>query len=282
VPLSADFSCLVDEGPARAASVLQSALGSAAFREVLRSELQAGRHAVGHGLIASMRVAEVVTTNVDGLYELACETAFSPQRLSVLPWHRMPGRPPWILKLHGDLEAGDLVFTDEDYQRFPKDRRVLGAVVQALLVTRNLVFVGYSMRDHDFLELANEVAEALRRSGASHRTIGTVLSLVPHRDEKPGSPKDVRVIEIGDGSSGVSAEDARRMELFLDRMAWSAARDESSWVLDPRYEALLSEHDAEVVKALSKLPPLRGGRWQWLQTLLGEHGQPYASDETSG
>ena len=90
----------------------------------------------------------------------------------MLPWGRVPGRPPWLLKIHGDLKNKDLVFTREDYDDYATHHRPLGAVVQALLITRHLVFVGYSLRDSDFVELANEVAaiwlgarQAYRRSG---------------------------------------------------------------------------------------------------------------------
>jgi len=262
----------VDDLP-RFASILRQRLGKPEFEGRLRQSLASDGYAVAHALVASMRIEEVVTTNFDDLYERACDTTFQPKGLCVLPWNRMPRRRPWLLKLHGDLRAGDLVFTSEDYKRFGEEHGVLGAVVQSLLVTRNLVFVGYSMRDVDFLDLARGVAGAFQRSGAEDRRIGTVLSLGPPESDSPiHTIGQVQVVIVGDGDPIVSASDARRLEIFLDRIAWSAARTESSWVLDPAYRALLSEDDGPLVDALLALPPIDSERWQRLRDLLEEYG----------
>jgi hypothetical protein len=256
----------------RVASKIRRALGQAEFEGLLRQHLTADKYAVAHALVASMRIEEVVTTNVDNLYEQACETAFGPGELCVLPWNRMPRRTPWLLKLHGDLIAGSLVFTREDYDHFREDHGVLGAVVQSLLMTRNLVFVGYSMRDRDFLALARQVAEALARAGVEDRRIGTVLSLRPPDDHSQvATVGEVKVIVVGGANAGPVAEGARRLEIFLDRMAWSAAKAETSWVLDDHYRSLLSDQDRRVVESLRALS-LEGPTWSPLREALARYG----------
>jgi hypothetical protein len=218
-----------------------------------------------------MRIGEAVTTNFDGLYELAADVPFGGL-LSVLPWKRQPGRPPWLLKLHGDLESGDLVVTSEDYRRFARDHRVLGSVVQSLLVTRHLVFVGYSLRDRDFVDLALQVSGALERAGASHRRIGTVLSLAPGSTATEGVA-DIKSVNVGDEYPKETLADARMLEIFLDCMAWKAAEGESSWVLDIRYKSLLQDQAeqefAEQLRSI-KVPP--GDRWGRLTELLRAYG----------
>lgn len=275
VQTSRAFHKSVKSDPASAASVLQDRLGTARFRSLLRSNLTTKAVAVGHAILASMRISEAVTTNVDGLYETACDATFGKGQLSVLPWYRMPGKPPWLLKLHGDLKKGGLVFTRKDYRRFHKDHGVLGAVVQSLLVTRNLVFVGYSMRDENFLGLAREVAVALRKCNAPHRAIGTVLALTPVSGGRKHREIDgLNVIEVGDDDPALTAEDARRLEIFLDRMAWVATREERSWVLDDRYRALLTPRvDAPVVERLLELSQmLEGDVWNALRQTLSSYG----------
>lgn len=255
----------------RAASKVQGSLPSREeFVARIRKQLPGVRHAVAHGLLTSMRIGEAVTTNFDTLYELAAKVPLDG-KLSVLPWKRQPGRPPWLLKLHGDLESGGLVVTSEDYRGFVRDHRVLGSVVQSLLVTRHLVFVGYSLRDGDFIALAKEVASALERSGASHRRIGTVLSLSPGAAHN-GGVADIKSINVGDEDPKESAADARKLEIFLDCMAWKAAEGESSWVLDERYASLLEDAEQLLAKQLRELPVPRGDRWGRLRDLLRDYG----------
>jgi len=262
---------LTGDLPLAASRVRDSLRDPEEFIKAIRVQLPDERHAVAHGLIASMRIDEAVTTNFDKLFELAAKVPFGDE-LSVLPWKRQPGRPPWLLKLHGDIESGDLIITSEDYRELARHPGVLGSVVQSLLVTRHLVFVGYSLRDADFVELATGVADALERSGASHRRIGTVLGLAP---STPGENAlaDMQFVNIGDDDPAESSADARMLEIFLDQMAWKAAEGESSWVLDERYAQLLDGPDEKkLADDLRRLHVPKGERWERLTQLLADYG----------
>ena len=57
----------MDEAPPDAGSMLKEALGEA-FEDVLVAALGAERYAVSHGLLASLKVGEVLTPNIDQLY----------------------------------------------------------------------------------------------------------------------------------------------------------------------------------------------------------------------
>ena len=127
--LASDFRSIVQDDPALAASLLEENLGPKSFAEELGRRLGTERHALGHALLASLRVPEAVTTNVDALYELAADVPFN-KKLSVIPWDRRPGRPPWLLKMHGDLIKGDTVFTKEQFDSFERDNGPLGAILQ--------------------------------------------------------------------------------------------------------------------------------------------------------
>jgi NAD-dependent SIR2 family protein deacetylase len=270
--LSPEFQRLVDEAPERAGTMLKDALGEA-FEDVLVAALGAERYAVSHGLLASLRVGEVLTTNIDQLYEKAAEMPFGRQ-LSVLPWGHVPGRPPWLLKIHGDLKNRDLVFTKEDYDNYAVQHRPLGAVVQSLLITRHLVFVGYSLRDRDFVELANEVAAILARSKAAHTQIGTVLTLTEPTQERATQWADsFRILSAGDDDPEITNADGRLLEIFLDRMAWRAAEDEWSWILDDRFIHLLEEgEDRKFAEILKHLQIPESAKWNALREVLKSYG----------
>jgi len=154
------------------------------------SSLTQSRRRATHSLLS------IVTTNLDALYEEAAEVPFA-STLAVLPEGRMPGRPPWLLKMHGDLNGArssdDLVFTTEQYSNFERDNGPLGAVLQSLMVTRHLIFVGYSLRDEDFVRLATEVARVLHDRGASYTEVGTVLALTPTGQPRTDWESDLQV-----------------------------------------------------------------------------------------
>jgi NAD-dependent SIR2 family protein deacetylase len=265
------FRQVMSRNPPKAASVLREVLGDDEFMRRIGRSLGSTRFALAHGLIASMRIAESVTTNFDRLYENAAKVPFNGE-LCVLPWFRRPGRPPWLLKLHGDTRLGELVITSEDYRKFDRDHRVLRSVVQSLLVTRHLVFVGYSMRDRDFNRMTEEVARVLRASGAPHRRVGTVLSLAP-QTTMANETAGIKTVIVGDENPEPTPGDARLLEIFLDRMAWRAARHESSWILDSRYEALLgTPAERAAARSLRRMVIPEGDRWDGLRAAFQSHG----------
>jgi hypothetical protein len=57
-----------------------------------------------------------------------------------------PEATRWLLKLHGTVERPEsIVLSREDYLHWEEQGSAFGAVVQALLLTRHLLFVGYGL-----------------------------------------------------------------------------------------------------------------------------------------
>jgi SIR2-like domain len=84
-----------------------------------------------------------------------------------------PGRP-WLLKLHDSTDHdGDLRLTREDYLAVNQRRGALLGLLQAMLLTRTMLFVGYSLLDEDFHAVMSDVR---RVTGELH--VGTALSLI--------------------------------------------------------------------------------------------------------
>jgi len=122
-------------------------------------------------------VRELVTTNYDPLVELAAADIGRPLR--VLPFQEAVPGAPWLLKLHGDAAHPDsIVLTREQYLEFGDHRSALAGVLQSLLLTRHVLFVGTSMLDDDLIRIAHQVRSALQVPGEEHRRrTGTVLAL---------------------------------------------------------------------------------------------------------
>lgn len=238
------------------------------FRARLKKALGSGAHALGHSLVASMRPAEVITTNFDALYEQAAEATY-PEHLTVIPTERGSARSPWLLKLHGDIDGKRIVLNRDEFLGYDTVWRPLAGMLQATMLTRHLVFVGYSLDDENFIRLGRSVG-ALLREMEHNEPVGTVLSPVskPLRADLWG--KDLT--ELPTDEEG--RDPYRTHDIFLDRMATTATANERSWVLDEAYADLLSAE--ERLEAISLREVADGidevGNWAALRTAFASLG----------
>ena len=96
---------------------------------------------------------EIVTTNWDRYFEDFCgATPFVSPEHSVF-WN-MPGRK--VFKIHGSVNSdSSIVATNEDYERSHDEltKGLMGSNLKMLLATKVVVFVGYSLRDSDFVRI---------------------------------------------------------------------------------------------------------------------------------
>lgn len=232
-----------------------------------------------HGLLASLRVNEAVTTNYDRLYENACTVPHNGQ-LIVLPHRRRKGGEPWLLKLHGDLEpSSSIVLTRDHYVRFDADSVPLASVVQSQMVIKHMLFIGYSLSDENFVRLARQVRQLFARtSPGAVEKVGTVLSLFtdPGRQCLWGDDLDFLPLTNHAYVEDLVPTAARELEIFLDDLA-VVSSDEASYVLDPKYEDILTSADRELVPAVEQLVGLAGlqptsAAWRKVARMLGELG----------
>ena len=129
--------------------------------ELVCSRLQLQFHALSHAHLAAMPVKEVVTTNYDTGYEQACQAV--GKKVDVLP--HSPGKRGsngrWILKMHGCVTQPDsIVLTRQDYVRYNERFAALGGILMSALLTRHIVFLGFSLSDDNFARLFDAVQKA--------------------------------------------------------------------------------------------------------------------------
>src|SRR5205814_4557631 len=116
----------------------------------------ADRYGLTHALLASLPLREVVTTNYDELFEMAW--AARGRRPSVLPYVLRPDADSWVLKRHGSVSHPDDIVLTREHQIVYEDRNAaLAGVVQTLLLTRHMLFVGFSLSDDTFHRIADDV-----------------------------------------------------------------------------------------------------------------------------
>jgi hypothetical protein len=204
----------------------------AAVAQLLRA--RGRRHALAHALVAALPIEEVITTNYDDLFERASAAVERP--CTVLPGGVVARGRRWLLKMHGCVTRPEsIVLTREDYMKFQENRTALAGIVQALLLTRHMLFVGFSFTDDNFHRIAHAVRQSLAQQPREDPRFGTtlVVDTNPLAEELWGDDLDWISFE------GSRADQARLVEIFLDRVAARAAAP-TSHLGDRRYDGVLT------------------------------------------
>ncbi|GAB3360520.1 SIR2 family protein [Modestobacter lapidis] len=236
--------------PQDAAALLARELGRDELGAYVHQRFGPGPYSLAHAMIAGLPVREYVTTNYDPLVELAAEDV--GRRLEVLPFDEATPGSAWLLKLHGDAaRPGSIVLTREEYLR-GDSRSALAGVLQSLLFTRHVLFVGTSMLDDDLIRIAHQVRTALDGTMAGdHRHAGTVLALREDPVRARLWERDVATVAMAPADAS-AAEAARRLEVLLDLLGCLSSRP-AGYLLDPAYRGLLDEEETVLSAALSRV-----------------------------
>lgn len=225
----------------------RKALGAAVARR-----LETHYYGVGHGLLAALPVEEAVTTNYDQLFEMA--SAAAGRRTAVLPYNSAAGCERWLLKMHGCISRPDkIVLTRAAYLRYADNRAALAAIVQSLLITRHMLFVGFSLDDDNFHQIIDAVRKAVgRREPATREPFATCLSLCREEVLEELWREDLHWVPVTETSAGDTADSmsgpARMLEIFLDHLL--AQTSAAGHLMDPRYDAILSAPERQLRDAL--------------------------------
>ncbi len=251
-----------------------------AFRSAITNAVVRDRFSLTHSLLASLGVRESVTTNYDTLFESAAPPTREPLRR--LPGSAISRGDRWLLKLHGSLDSSTVITRGDYLDHWVRSSHLFG-VVQAMLMTRHMLFVGYSMRDEDFHQVIHEV-----RAARPEGVVGTALVLCEDpvqqslwRDVVEFVPM-VRRVEAERLGSAADRVASRRLRVFLDAVGQLASTDHP-YALDPSY-AGLDQNPSSVFSTLASIDPSRlasKGPDREVRDLLRRLGHPYFDPDFS-
>jgi hypothetical protein len=224
-----------------------------AYRQQVGEAILSARYPLTAGLLASLPTTEAITTNYDELFEAA--VAGCRQKLAVLPYHPVTdAKQRWLLKLHGSAaaEAADIVLTREDYLGAPARHAALFGLVQAMLLTRHMLFVGYSLSDDDFHKVVHDVRLALPEGATP--TIATALTLFDDPLQALLWQDTIDVVHMAPPRSDddATAAAARTLEIFLDQIC-AEASDLSAFLLSGEFDHLLDRNEQTAAQVLHQL-----------------------------
>lgn len=166
-------SCPPDMDPLLVAQAFEVSQGRAALNRFLKDRLAPEKDGDirCYDLIAKLPVRVFVTTNYDNFLEDAlkragrsCLRAVIDQGLS--QW--VPNQDTLLLKLHGSLDAGQYVITENDYQSFEREYPGAVSVLLHLLTTNTFLFVGCSLTDPGFRRVYDLSRWLLRKNYRQH------------------------------------------------------------------------------------------------------------------
>ncbi|KYQ92964.1 hypothetical protein DLAC_05565 [Tieghemostelium lacteum] len=196
-----------------------------------------------HFLLTSTNIQEFITTNYDECLEIASKSIDRP--VCVLPYENPTlSNKRWVLKLHGCVKhPQDIVITREDYIRYGDKKEALSGIVQASLLTKHLLFVGFSLVDDNFYQVMSAVKKVTNNT--QKKKYGTVL-FIQKNDlmcELWGEHLDIICFDTStNGKSQSIAECARKQEIFLEYLAsLCCVNNHTSHLMEKRFDCLLSE-----------------------------------------
>jgi hypothetical protein len=252
--------------------------GGEDLQEWVQQRFAARPHGLAHALLAALPSREAATTNWDALFEQA--VADTGQRLAVLPYDDPDDADRWLLKLHGDARRRTgIVVRRHDYLRFASEQSALAGIVQSLMFTRHMLFVGFSLVDDNFIRIADDVTRIVDRYAGRERdraTLGTTVGLHDDPARRALWPHLDHVL-VADGDM----DTAERAHLLEGSWTSFAARLDRglSYLLDERYVGLLGDADRRLAGHLAGIvadaDSLRDcSSWPAVAALLHSLGTP--------
>jgi hypothetical protein len=179
-----------------------------------------------------------------------------------------------LLKLHGCIRPerrDDIVLTRADYLSLGEHRATLTGLVQALMVTRHMLFVGFGLGDDHLHAVVHDVRRALGRERPGK--LGTALVLENDRllEELWRDDLDFVVMDRP------APQAARRLELFLDHLLLLSTTSDRH-LFDPSFVGILSQQELRLADLLrNAFHETHFGddsSWQKVAQLLRDLGWP--------
>jgi len=158
--------------------------------------------------------------------------------------------------MHGCVQhPEEIVITRRDYLRYAEERAVLGGLFQSTILTKHILYIGFSLTDPNFHKMFDTVRKALEFSDTMClRDRNTALFLKRSPLEKELWEADVHCVSMNTSPNTTvpSSVLARKLEIFLDSLASQITMQCAPAVLlDKRFQHLLSPAERKASEVLS-------------------------------
>ncbi|MBU8754130.1 SIR2 family protein [Priestia megaterium] len=242
-----------------AAGLGRQLLSPQQFRTFLRKSCRvdtAKPHEI-HKKIVNLGPRCFVTTNYDKLLEEALRLYRKD-----LTFHLVTNRQPtdcativqikekdFVFKPHGDIDDSEsIILTHDQYRQLYDERKHTLATLSTLLLTRPIVFIGYSLTDPDFLYIKDHIKSTFKSGGHYH------YAIMPDVDEEKKryflDNLGIRIISYNTNSLSKGKKDHTPLLELLDHISPST---NSLQQPDKFVEAKISNNELDDSQLLSLL-----------------------------
>lgn len=164
--------------PLRLAEEYVAYFGRQSLHDLLRARLNDPAWLPGelHVRLLELPWSEVLTTNWDTLLERAASEVHHPVYNTVSRQEDLASaRSPRIVKLHGTIaSAEELVFTQEDYRRYPQRNAAFVNFARQVFIENELCLLGFSGDDPNFLQWTGWVRDHLTTNARRIYLVGAL------------------------------------------------------------------------------------------------------------
>jgi hypothetical protein len=217
----------------RLAEEYRAALGQPALDALIRELVPDRQWEPGplHRELLRLPWADVLTTNWDTLLERAAAEDHDRAYEVVETVEAIARtRAPRIVKLHGSLPShGPFILAEEDFRTYPDRFAPFVNLAQQVLLENELVLLGFSGDDPNFLRWAGWVRDQLGASARRIRLIG-VLGLTSSR-RRLLEGQNVTPIDLAPFVEHLDQEDRHRVatEIFLGALKAGRPKPRKDW-----------------------------------------------------
>lgn len=234
--LAKDLNSHHNSDPLRLAEEYYAYFGKQALYDLIKKEVNDAAWLPGHmhKTILEFPWSEILTTNWDTLLERAAMEVHYPIYNLV---HRQEDlartRTPRIVKLHGTINVTkDLIFTQEDYRRYPQKHAAFVNFARQVFIENELCLLGFSGDDPNFLQWAGWVRDNLMTHARGIYLVGALNLTAAKR--KYLESINIAPIDFGEMVHDYDDNDtkhAKATEIFLQ--ALSDLKPKRAWEWAP-------------------------------------------------
>jgi len=275
--------------PLRLAEEYCAYFGKQSLHDLIKQEINDAAWEPGelYKSLLELPWSEIMTTNWDTLLERASSEVHQPVYSVVSKQEDLSGaRSPRIVKLHGTIDVTkDLVFTQEDYRKYPQQYAAFVNFSRQVFIENELSLLGFSGDDPNFLQWVGWVRDHL----ASHsRRIYLVGALgLNSAKRKYLESINVAPIDLDYLVTDYDERDIRHLEatkIFIQTL--QDLKPKQIWEWDPTQphcitstgaESIRTHQDASYAAKLleDKLPILKKDRLSYPDWLVCPYGQRF-------
>ena len=118
-----------------------------------------------HEELFELNPEHILTTNFEDLLEQVVSKKSLPFSIiredKDLPYSN---NTKLLVKIHGDLELGNIVFKEDDYLDYSHNHPLLDSFIKAIFSTKIVLFVGYSFNDYNLKQIIQYVRNVLGKN----------------------------------------------------------------------------------------------------------------------